>query len=701
MRTITLELLRHGPPRNQLLSPLTQYLALCENHAAVTVQVPFEHNQFLHRLRALGYEQDDGARQFQLKDTAQVLGGLLGQVPGLIAELNRDPPTRQTNGAADRTTHLRLVISASELALLPFELALAPEGFPGAGQHLLLQSQDPICLTREVRRVPEQWVRWPEKPRILLAAAAPATVGPIPLEAHVLALREAIDPWVRPFQSEEERRRRVAEHLVVLPQATAQALEDACATGGFTHVHLLAHGVQFTEGYDVRYGLAFHDERDPEQADVVTGTRLATILRASRHGPPPARGAERPAPGHDDGLARPAAVTLASCNAGNVGTIGGMGASVAHALHEAGIAMVVAGQFPLTFEGSIRMVEVLYRGLLWGEDPRLLLGDLRRRLLSELPRSHDWATLATYASLPPQLERELLDVRIGQTMRAINVAMSYADRATAQPLSSPTTRRKAPPAPAVDLRSQLEGAKARIEEAKSRLEQLAKHAPRQRARLCRLLASTEKRRAEIYFSFAQIAGPAQSGPEYQEALRGLQGARRHYWRAYQLDRSKAWAVVQYLSLDLLLRVVAPADLAPVEERHLQPDALWGLASVLSHEDLSSSRRRQAVWALGNLVELELLPLLWPPGLTRPAATAVDAGGSVDEAAAVRRAQDWSRQLVEQVGPDSFEVYSTRRQLLRYAEWFPKMRDDARLQAVKRAAEQVLAVLPETEERDWG
>ena len=30
MRTIRLELLRHGPPHNQLLSPLTDYLALCD-----------------------------------------------------------------------------------------------------------------------------------------------------------------------------------------------------------------------------------------------------------------------------------------------------------------------------------------------------------------------------------------------------------------------------------------------------------------------------------------------------------------------------------------------------------------------------------------------------------------------------------------------------------------------------------------------
>jgi hypothetical protein len=697
MRTITLELLRHGPPHNQLLSPLTQYLALCENHAAITIQVPFEHNPFLHRLLALAYRQDDRSREFQLQDTARELGDLLGKIPGLIAELNREPPgkERSCNGAeAERLTHLRLVISASELALLPFELALAPNGFPGAGQHLLMQSQDPICLTREVRRVAEQWVRSPEKPRILLAAASPA--GSVPLEAHVQALREAIDPWVRHFQTEDERRRRIEEHLVVLPQATAHALQHACATGGYTHVHVLAHGVQYTEGYDVRYGLAFHDERDPDKVDIVTGTRLATILRASRHEEALARGQPgASAPGREDGLARPVAVTLASCDSGNVGTIGGMGASVAHALHEAGIPMVVGSQFPLSFEGSIRMVDVLYDGLLWGEDPRVLMSDLRRRLLSEFPQRHDWATLTTYASLPPQLERELLDVRIAQSMRAINVAMSHADHATAQ-LEPRTSRRRKAATPSPDVRALLERAREKIETAKVRLERLAARAPRQRARLYGLLASTEKRRAEVYFSFSRTPGGDQAR-DRAAALEGLRCARRYYWRTYQLERGSSWALVQYLALDLLLRTQPDpdADGAPrAVPEHRRPEALWSLANVLSHEDLGSRRPKRAVWALGNLVELELLAILWKPDEPRPTQLAKD------EAAARARALEWSRELADRGGPESFEVYSTRRQLLRYVEWFPEMFSDPRVAELRSTAEAVLEALPEAEERDW-
>src|ERR1044072_576780 len=249
MRTITLELLRHGTAHNQLLSPLTPYLALCENHAAVTLHVPFEHNQFLHRLSALGYKLQDESRLFQLNDTARVLGEILAAIPGLTAESNKE------DRSEERLTHLRLIISASELALLPFELALSPNGLPGSGQPLLLQPQMPICLTREIRRVTGEQIQWPRNPKILFIAAAPGEVGPIPLEAHLLVLRRLINPWVKyyPEGNEKMRRDRVEEHLHFLPDASIEAIEDACASGKFTHIHILAHGREVKENYDTRF----------------------------------------------------------------------------------------------------------------------------------------------------------------------------------------------------------------------------------------------------------------------------------------------------------------------------------------------------------------------------------------------------------------------------------------------------------------
>jgi len=53
---IKLEFLRSGPAHNQLLSPLTPYLALCGADGPVSVSLPFEHRQLLNRLDRLRYE---------------------------------------------------------------------------------------------------------------------------------------------------------------------------------------------------------------------------------------------------------------------------------------------------------------------------------------------------------------------------------------------------------------------------------------------------------------------------------------------------------------------------------------------------------------------------------------------------------------------------------------------------------------------
>ncbi len=629
MRTITLELLRHGSAHNQLLSPLTPYLALCENHGAVTIHVPFEHNQFLHRLDTLGYRGTDDARLFQIKDTAAVLGEMLGLVPGLAAEASK------RDGKDEPLTHLRLIISASELALLPFELADSPAGLPGAGQHLLLQPQMPICLTREVRRATEEGVNWPDrKPRILFAAAAPPNVGDIPLEAHLLALRRVIEPWVRYFDVNDAKARseRVDEHLVFLPEASVEAIEAHCASSSFTHIHVLAHGIEIQEGHDKRYALALHNARNREQMDPISGARLATALRASDR-----TGA--------DGLARPAVVTLTSCNSGNVGSVAGAGASIAHALHEAGIAMVVAGQFPLSFEGSVRLVEVLYEGLLWGADPRHLLYDLRRRLYSQFRSTHDWASLTAYLSLPQASEAQLSKIRINQAMESIDAAMSHADevtRRTSNRIRSKRSLAKQQRQDDVDPGRLFQDARSRMSAAKKRLNDLVHDIPEQGPLICGLLASTEKRQAEVLYRAGMLP----------ESTKLLVNARDH------------WAVTQYLSLALITARThgsTEADggfVAAVQVRpEKAPKELWTLARMLSLYDLHHEDRKARSWAHGNLIELYLLSLL------------PDINGVLPDGTAEQRAIEHTDLLIDIAGWESFEVYSTRRQMLRYLEWY--------------------------------
>ena len=201
---VSLEFLRHGPAHNQLLSPLTQYLGLCGNAGACTIQVPYEHQDFLPRLKSLRYDaggtDDAERRQLDVNKTAEDITKILACVPGLISSLGTGCGTEVT------VTHLDLVLSASELAMLPFELAKVPSGCAGGeGNYLLLQTLLPVCLTRRVRSALSSSVIWPKEPKILFVVAQPSHLS-VPALEHTNALLQAIDSWIPYFDPSIPRR---------------------------------------------------------------------------------------------------------------------------------------------------------------------------------------------------------------------------------------------------------------------------------------------------------------------------------------------------------------------------------------------------------------------------------------------------------------------------------------------------------------
>lgn len=679
MRTINLEILRHGPPHNQLLSPLTQYLALCENHAAVTVSVPFEHAQFLHRLSALSYENsNDDARRFQLEDTGRELGHLLAKIPSLTAEINQ----RGCSPNGD-LLHLRMVISASELALLPFELAISPNGFPGESRPLALQTTLPVCLTREVRQASGVRPDWTARPKILFAVASPPDVEPVPLESHLLALRKAVDPWMRPYRdnNEEERRRRVGEHLVILPNATIEQIREKCATNEFTHVHILAHGKATppSNKMDYQYGLVLHDARDPSRSSLVDGRTLARALRTDCP------------PGSTP--ARPLVVTLASCNAGQVGSVlnfAGVGASVAHAIHAEGVPLVIASQFPLTFRGSVIMVESLYPGLLAGEDPRCLVHDLRGKLQGSIPESHDWASLVVYAAFDERYSRQLERFQVDQAHRRINAALSHADSlVTDEEDREESLSTGESDEPYIEAARRIETAKRRLRDLRAKaLEKLKSSADisktteerDERARasshlggIAGRIAASDKRHAETKF-LERLPGKALSDLradlgmssctdvaklrseiwKMRKAL--LEHSQDAYWEAYFFNRSSVWALVQHLFVD---RVLAHSSyhrsVSMPSER--QFEHLWKTALSLSLADAHGGLAEPEIWARGNLIELRLLRMDQPHG---------DPAQQESDLAATGDPEEHIIRLHALVDRDSPELFSIARQIRRYA-----------------------------------
>lgn len=686
LRSVTLELLRHGPPHNQLLSPLTQYLGLCGNHGAVSVRVPQEHAQFVARLEQLSYRPGVSrtARELQLDDTARLMSDVLAQVPGLAADLALCAQ-RAAAESTEPLTHLELVLSAAELALLPFEMADAPNGLPGAGQPLLLQPQNPICMTRRVRRVEEPSIVWTNEPRVLFIAAAPPTVGRIPVEAHVCALVEAIDPWVRrrgdsnaapvvDDATNEELSGHVGgyhDRLTILPAASVRDIQRECARRRYTHVHILAHGKLFKQGVDDRFGIVLHHSDDPEREDVVDGRRLATLLRA-----------------YDDfGEARssaPVVVTLACCEGGQQGTTIGAGSSVAHAVHEAGVPLVVASQFPLTFAGSVTMVESLYHGLLRGYDPRYLLAKLRRELKASQPESHDWASLVAYAAFPPDFDDQLEELRMQQARRSMEIAFGE--------LRALIGRMGATGGVTPRDEEELKQCRRRVAKAKSRLVRAAlSERGSERGENLAKLAAAEKREAEIEVHLAPrpsesrsaTDSQAASGPDAEESSieastplpaetrtavrRLLENARRRYRDAFNLDRKLTWALVQAVSLDFVLY---GAQASPDD---------WTLARLLAERELNSTDSEVVDQAYANLIELYLI------ALGRGGAEGGPSAGTCKA-----KIEELISELIQRPGSPRF-WNAQAGQLLRYADWFDRVAEPAdATRGAKKAEKTTLA-----------
>ncbi|MEZ5404306.1 MAG: CHAT domain-containing protein [Bryobacteraceae bacterium] len=616
MRTVRLEILRRGPAHGQLLSPLTEYLGLCGNRDAETLQVPFEHRRLRTYLNALDYKDSAETRELQIEDIALELGDMLGGLRGLVAELSDGPDEE------DNLIHLRLILSASELALLPFEAARSAPGMPGSGQHLLLQTDVPIVLTREVRRVPDRRLDWPDRMKILFVASAAG--GDIPIEGHSLALRKIIEPWVRYFDKTGKKRARVEDHLTILPQADITQVAAEIAKGGYTHVHFLAHGDTYREAGEDRFGLVFYDARDPGKRDVVRGARLAAALNA----------------------VPPTVVTLATCHGGAGGGVIGPGGSVAHALHQAGIPLVVASQFPLTFTASITMVETLYPGLLAGDDPRKLLYRLREELKSRIPNYHDWASLVAYASLPDRLDDKLFDVKLSRLRQRVNAAMNDAGRLSQL------------------KRDELDRFRARMDEVRDAVGEIHPKAAAERLRRDGLIASLEKRKAQVLL--ANQRRRKQGDPFNADAREALAAARDFYWEAYKSNHASTWAIVQYLVL---------ATLLAARQGEQVDRETWTAAHFLAQRDLQSTDPNERCWALGSLIELHLLAVL------DPGVASLVKGNPAD--LAERYAEELNESEIRS------EIYTTRQQIARYHGMFARAFDNERVSDLARKLERKL------------
>lgn len=545
---VTLELLRHGPAHGQLLSPLTPYLALCGDGDAASVYFEVEHHRLLKHLRQLRYHDGKPASDGAIDAAAGPISKLLWGIRPFQNALGK---AFGAASAPDDLVHVHLVLSASELELLPFELARESEN----GPFLALRAGPPVVFTRQVRGVASSEVR-AKRPRILFVTASrpPGQVieGAL-VERHARALVRALDPWLVSSDPKE-----FGRHLGVVQQATRDKiqveLDRALEEGApYTHVHVLAHGVENSdaENEEVRYGIALADGD-------IRGEELARLLAGQ---------ADR----------RPAVVTLATCDSGSQGSVVGPGASAAHYLHRQGVSLVIASQFPLTQDGSVTLTESVYEHLLQGADPRTALRAIRQSLAAKHSH-HDWASVVAYASFPEDAPARRERAAQILARSAVEAALARLDRAE----TTPADRKLAV---------------AKLNEAFTRLAGLLpseQSDPRDRARavgLLGVLGSAKKQSAEILWS--------SQDPGWRKALLD---ARSHYRRVFRADMTETWAAVQDLAISSAIgESIAPEDWAA--HHRLTAQAL----EVASNSN-STARR---IWAHNALIELHVLGQLVP------------------------------------------------------------------------------------------
>lgn len=644
--TVTLEILRHGASHAQILSPVNRYLALCGDHDGATVQVPVDHWELLAQLGALASQEPSPEREALRQRAAQTVREVLEAVPSLAAEL------RIAEGPGTSTIHVSLVLSAAELALLPFEIAAPPRGYADGPLPLALRDSPRVVLTRTTRRARPPQDPWPQRPRVLVVAASPEGVPGIPLRAHLLALRQALDPWIGPPRPGEPDPRDAL--LTVLPRATWGQVREACGAAHFTHVHVLAHGAPREVLGQRKFGIALHGEAGAPPLDVVDGARLARALRSFRRA-------------EDGQVLGPTVVTLATCDSANVGSVVAPGASVAHDLHHEGIPLVLASQFPLTWRGSVVLTQTLYPGLLRGEDVCRTIHGARVTLQGALgPDSADWASLAAYAALPEDLDEQLVGCRLRQADRASNTASDWIDALAAGGFAPGSPEALAA---ALELERHFARLRAEIERLEGVEKECARRAERSlpsdadhyrpweksrtemwkamRAEALGCLGSASKRVAEGVFAAGRLRGapgeePRRPGGEERRALVRARGWYR------QAAGAAWWQITQCLCLDAVLDGTVPRE-------------RWRAAREAAGRDLGGSAS-QAEWAEGTLTELHLLEAL-------AARRGLEEWGDTDALGAADRARKHARALLAHSGPDGFPARSTRRQIRRYVAWW--------------------------------
>jgi hypothetical protein len=572
MKTVTIELLRTGESAGFALSEKTKYIALCDDNPQVELTVNCDQKTFNKNKEFLRYTNTDILRKKGITFFGELIKDVLDKiVPYLMKDLTDD------------LLHIRLVITSRELDQLPFELALTPIGFAGAGkQHFLINDLRLTTLTREARLVTSYRYNWPDIPRILFAWAEPECE--VPHQKHEDELMEIVKYFAKPMENRIEPVPDSGKFITILDKASLKSIKNTVKSAlkekPYTHIHVLAHGKNTSDKYE-EYMLVLHDDYNSKISHYVSGTELAKAIIETE----------------DDKTYIPAVVSLMACDSSNTGSISLIPGSIAHQLHESGIPCVFASQFPLTVKGSVNLVYSLYKNLLIkGHDPRKALYYTRQDLFNytrqdeDKIENHDWASLVAQVRFPEDIGDQLYSNRLKMFLEAMKTANKWTEHVLRYKDQIVEEKKKI----------YFEEIKNRLDNTIEGLGNLLEKLPGEEKKKCAehfgLLASGWKRKAEHLFRMAEL-DKDESAKLFNESKDALKSARKWYLDGFNSENNH-WTAVQYLSLQAILN----GSLASEKDNEI-----WTVANFLAKADLERSiGTLNKIWAYGSLAELYLL-----------------------------------------------------------------------------------------------
>ncbi len=590
------------------------YHVVIESSEHRQFEMPMSHEEFLDLLVCLRYYKQisEAEREEALKKLSETVTSIL------------KPPALDTPDLMQ----LDLVTNARELYALPFEAALSTDQQP-----LLANETKPVILTRRVpQSFAEKALKWPPRPRVLFVHASPDWVSapPVPAADHKEALLKALQPWIDPLPDLDIA---IGDEKTVLTILAEASLEDIKQTiqkafeenKPYTHVHLLAHGVEIKDPIRPHrngFGVAL---RSQEQK----GTQPKEIVEALL----------QPSLTDKAYYTYPVMVSMAICDGGNQSNTITESSSLAQELHRQGVAIVIASQLPLTFPGSKIMTEILYKEWMRGADIREALHRTRVALHKDSHTYHDWVSMVAYVRLPEGYSEYLMDVRLQSQLAALDTASRYADLLLKKGIEETWQYNQ--------ITDKLQYCITTLE---SFLKQYASANLKVKSEVIQentgLLGSAYKRLAELLFRRSII--DSEKAEEWKQKSRSaLEKACEVYRSGFLHNTSHHWSGVQYLALQAVLT----GKIEKVGE--------WYACQVAAERELEqASLEKNKVWALGSLAELNLLASVTP-------------GAPYDQEVTHRQLQNLY-QIVQNHKSLFIEfdpILSTRRQMSRYVDWW--------------------------------